>query len=94
MGAMFEPAPSGSGRGAPTRPRSGELPAEMAELTGRCEALIAKSEKLAESSNPTDAAEMRQLAQRLRTAMAHNPRPRSSRVAAQLEDLAFYLQDA
>ena len=96
VGAMFEPGPQrGSGRGANAPAAAGgELPAEMAELTGRCEALIAKSEKLAESSNPTDAAEMRQLAQRLRTAMAQQSQAEIESVAAQLEDLAFYLQDA
>ena len=51
-------------------PRQADLPAEMAQLVDRCEQLIAKSEQLAEQSNPADAAEMRQLVEQLRAAMA------------------------
>ena len=75
-------------------PPSLDLPAEMVELIDRCQQLIAKSEKLVEQSNPTDAAEMRQLVERLRAAIARRSQTDMASVVAQLEDLVFYLQDA
>jgi len=75
-------------------PCSADVPPEMSQLAERCERLIAKSRQLAEQSNPADAAEMRQLVERLRAAMAGRSQPDIEAVAAQLEDLVFYLQDA
>ena len=54
---------------------SADLPAEMAQLIERCEQLIVKSEQLVEQSNAADGAEMRQLVEQLRTAIAHRRRP-------------------
>jgi molecular chaperone DnaK len=73
---------------------SDSLPAEMVQLIDRCEQLIAKSEQLVEQSNPADAAEMRQLVERLRAAVARRSQADMEGVIAPLEDLVFYLQDA
>jgi molecular chaperone DnaK len=70
------------------------LPAEMAELIERCQALIAKSEQIGPQSNPADAAEMRQLAEQLQAAIARRSQTEMDTAAARLEDLVFYLQDA
>jgi molecular chaperone DnaK len=84
------------GAGAASEPAipSANLPAEMAQLIDRCQQLIAKSGKLAEQSNPADAAEMLQLVDQLRAAMTGRSRADVEDAAAKLEDLAFYLQDA
>jgi ElaB/YqjD/DUF883 family membrane-anchored ribosome-binding protein len=77
----------------PLSPSDG-LPAEMAQLIDRCEQLIAKSEQLAEQSNPADASEMRQLVRQIREAIARHSQADMERFVPQLEDLVFYLQDA
>ena len=66
----------------------------MVQLVDRCEQLIAKSEQLVEQSNPADAAEMCQLVEQLRTAIARRAQVDMEGVVAQLEDILFYLQDA
>ncbi len=71
-----------------------DLPAGLAPLIDRCEQLLAKSGKLAGQSNPADAAEMSQLAEQLRAAIASGSQAGMEAAAAKLEDLVFYLQDA
>ena len=77
----------------PVSPLAG-LPAEMVQLLDRCEQAIAKSEQLVGQSNPTDAAEMRQLVDQIREAMARRSQADMEGIVSQLEDLVFYLQDA
>ena len=97
--AMFQPGagvgPVASAEAAlEAKPAPTELPAEMAQLMDRCERLIARSQQLGQGSNPADAEEMQQLVEQLRAAMAQRSQAEMERLAARLEDLVFYLQDA
>jgi hypothetical protein len=71
-----------------------QLTAEMSELMDRCERLMAKGEKLAGQTNPTDAAEMRRLVAEVRQAAERRRQDDLERGLAQLEDLVFYVEDA
>ncbi|MGD0897492.1 MAG: Hsp70 family protein [Thermoguttaceae bacterium] len=71
-----------------------DLSPEMAQLIRRSEQLIAKSGQFAGDSSSADAAEVRQLVERLRAAMAQRSEADLQGAAAELEDLLFYLQDA
>ena len=66
----------------------------MAQLIDRYEQLIAKSQRLRETSNPTDVEEMQRLVEKLRAAVARRSQAEMEGIAAELEDLVFYLQDA
>ncbi|MHB1034980.1 MAG: Hsp70 family protein [Pirellulales bacterium] len=88
------PATTAPAPGAQPASPSWDVPAELAGLVDRCQQLIAKGEQLAGQSNPEDAAEMRQLVERLRGAIATRSQTGMETAVAQLEDLVFYLQDA
>jgi molecular chaperone DnaK len=79
---------------APAGATPAEAPPESDPLVARCRQLIAKSQQLAGASNAADAAEMAALAEQLRAAIARNSQPDMESVAARLEDIVFYLQDA
>jgi molecular chaperone DnaK len=92
--AFFGETVAEAAPGASPAAPSADLPTDLAVLFDRCERLLAKSDQLAGKSNPADAEEMRRLAEQLRKAMALRCRPDVERLAAQLDDLVFYLQDA
>jgi hypothetical protein len=89
VSAMAVPAPTPENI-AP----SADPPAAMVEWIDRCEQLMAKGEQIAGQSNPTDAAEMRQIVKQLREAIAQRSRTDMEDAVSRLEDLVFYLQDA
>jgi len=101
--AMFQPGQPGIGAGLAAShqttaqsatPLAAELPAEMAQLVDRCQRLIVKSQELKQQSNPADVEEMQRLVEQLSAAMMQRSQTEMEGIAAQLEDLVFYLQDA
>jgi molecular chaperone DnaK len=85
---------AGTGEAAVAAALPAEVPAELAPLVERCQRLIAKSQQIAPQANPTDAEAMRQLADRLRGAIGRRSQADMENIAAELDDLVFYLQDA
>jgi len=98
LAAVFQPdgpLPADGGKHAQTGSTAhADLPPELSEKVAKCEELILKAERLAPGVNPEDAREMRDLAGKLRTAIAEQRWAQIEEIVPQLEDLVFYLEDA
>ncbi len=98
--AMFEPglgagpAESAEASVLDVATAADPIPPEMAQLMDRCQRLIATSQQLALQASPADAEDMRRLVEQLRAAIARQSQAEMEGIAAQLDDLVFYLQDA
>jgi len=90
VAAAFESSTS-----APLVPRDADtdLSPELKQTIGSCEELISKAERIAPGVNPEDAAEMRELAGQLRTAILERSQAEMEELLPKLEDLVFYLED-
>ena len=70
-----------------------QLAADMSELLDRCQGLLAKGERLAGQTNPTDAAELRALPRK--SASRAPPVARRHRIhPGAVGNLVFYVEDA
>ena len=97
MGVAAAPADSLSamtGQSLGTASPTEQLAADMSELLDRCQGLLAKGERLAGQTNPTDAAELRRLAAEVRQAVDRRSQGDIESTLAQFEDLVFYVEDA
>ncbi|MFH1268442.1 MAG: Hsp70 family protein [Planctomycetota bacterium] len=90
VAAAFESSTS-----APPAPRDADtdLSPELKQTIGSCEELISKAERIRPGVNPEDAAEMRELAGQLRTAILERSQAEMEELLPKLEDLVFYLED-
>ncbi|MHB8899008.1 MAG: Hsp70 family protein [Thermoguttaceae bacterium] len=67
---------------------------ELASAIGRANQLLVKAERLLADANERDAAEMRDLMQRLRQAIEVRALGDMADVGAELDEMVFYMQDA
>jgi molecular chaperone DnaK len=77
-------------------PMSGDrdLSPDLADAMEKARELIEKSEQLVEQASSEDGDEMKQLVDKLRSAISDKSLPAIESTMAQLDDLVFYLQDA
>jgi molecular chaperone DnaK len=86
-------APAGADRQMPPPRSAADLPPELKETVARCEALVAKAEKIAPRANPEDAGQILEMVETLREAIADRSPEKIEKIIPELEDLVFYLQD-
>jgi hypothetical protein len=70
------------------------LSAEWKEMVAKSLSLVSKAERIAPEATEEDRREIEQLIERLRRAVGERSADEVEKVAAELEDLVFYLQDA
>jgi molecular chaperone DnaK len=83
-----------SGPATATETVPDDLPGELREAILKGQQLIAKGRQLAPNANPEDAEEIRELVQKLDTAITNRSQSEIEETIARLDDLVFYLQDA
>jgi molecular chaperone DnaK len=71
-----------------------DLPPELRPIVAAAQQLISKADDAARQASPEDAAEIANLVSQLKGAIGQRQVAAIQAVAAQLEDLVFYLQDA
>ncbi len=69
------------------------LPPELKQAVAKALDLIGNGERILPAANPQDAAEIRELIQQLRAAIAERSAAKIEQTMTKLEDVVFYLQD-